>query len=116
MHLISLQHGDGREQLAGVADRFHVVDLGEDVDRLEGAFMDTAAIIENLDLVITSDTSTAHVAGGLAARVWLALSFSPEWRWMRDGDSNPWYPDDAVVPPDGASGIGPACLPDGQRA
>ena len=90
--LISLQHSQGREQLAALAERFRVVDLGKDVDCRAGAFMDTAAIIENLDLVITSDTSTAHVAGGLAARTWLAVSFSPEWRWMRQGDTNPWYP------------------------
>ena len=46
-----------------MADRFQLVDLGDDVDRQHGAFMDTAAIIQNLDLVITSDTSMAHVAG-----------------------------------------------------
>ncbi len=90
--LISLQHGEGREQLAQVADRFTVIDLGEEVDREQGAFMDTAAIIQNLDLVVTSDTSMAHVAGGLGARVWVALAFAPEWRWGRRGETSPWYP------------------------
>lgn len=90
--LISLQQGDGREQLAQVADRFQVVDLGEDVDRQHGAFMDTAAIIQNLDLVITSDTSMAHVAGALGAKVWVAIAFAPEWRWQRQGEASPWYP------------------------
>jgi tetratricopeptide (TPR) repeat protein len=91
-HLISLQQGDGREQLAEVANRFQVVDLGEDVDREQGAFMDTAAIIRNLDLVITSDTSMAHVAGALGARVWVAIAFASEWRWQRQGETSPWYP------------------------
>ena len=72
--LISLQQGDGREQLSQIADRFSVIDLGDEVDREHGAFMDTAAIIRNLDLVVTSDTSMAHVAGALGARVWVALA------------------------------------------
>ena len=92
VNLIALQHGEGREQLVEIADRFHVVDLGSEIDRDSGAFMDTAAIIENLDLVITSDTSMAHLAGALGASVWVALSFAPEWRWQRQGDTSPWYP------------------------
>ena len=54
--------------------------------------MDTAAIVRNLDLVISSDTSLAHVAGALGAPVWLALPHSPEWRWQREGDTCAWYP------------------------
>lgn len=92
IRLIPLQYGPGREQLPAFADRFPVVDLGEDVDRHTGAFMDTAAIIKNLDLVITSDTSMAHLAGGLGADVWVALSCAPEFRWMRSGRACPWYP------------------------
>jgi hypothetical protein len=90
--LISLQQGDGREQLAEVHDRFQVIDLGDDVDRRHGAFMDTGAIIQNLDLVITSDTSMAHVAGALGAKVWVAIACAPEWRWQREGEASPWYP------------------------
>ncbi len=90
--LIGLQHGAGREQLPAFAERCGVVDFGDEVDRDTGAFMDTAAIIKNLDLVITSDTSTAHLAGGLGAEVWVALSRAPEFRWMRGGEACRWYP------------------------
>jgi hypothetical protein len=90
--LVSLQVGEGRQQLSAVADRFRVVDFPEDLDRLEGPFMDTAAIIKNLDLVITSDTSVAHVAGGLGASVWLALSSTCDWRWEQRGEATAWYP------------------------
>ena len=54
--------------------------------------MDTAAIMMNLDLVITSDTAVAHLAGALGVPVWVALPFSPDWRWILDRDDSPWYP------------------------
>ena len=54
--------------------------------------MDTAAILKNLDLVITSDTAVAHLAGALAVPVWVALSYAPEWRWGREAETSPWYP------------------------
>jgi hypothetical protein len=54
--------------------------------------MDTAAIMKNLDLVITSDTATAHLAGGLGVPVWLAVPFVPDWRWLLAREDSPWYP------------------------
>ena len=54
--------------------------------------MDTAAIIMNVDLVITSDTSIPHLAGALGVPVWLALSAVPDWRWFLEGKHSPWYP------------------------
>jgi len=48
--------------------------------------------MKNLDLVITSDTATAHLAGALGIRVWLALPFLPDWRWLLARDDSPWYP------------------------
>jgi hypothetical protein len=90
--LISLQMGLGTEQIGQVADRFQVVTLGDDVDRTSGAFMDTAAVMKCLDLVITSDTSTPHLAGALGVPVWMATPFSPDWRWLRDREDSPWYP------------------------
>jgi ADP-heptose:LPS heptosyltransferase len=90
--LISLQQGAGRGQIRSVADRFEVVDLGDEVDGQAGAFVDTAAILKSLDLVITSDTALAHLAGALAVPVWVALSFAPEWRWGRRALTSPWYP------------------------
>ena len=62
-----------------------------DLDK-HAAFMDTAAILANLDLVVTCDTAIAHLAGAMGRRVWLALSTAPDWRWTLKGDSTPWYP------------------------
>jgi ADP-heptose:LPS heptosyltransferase len=84
-----LQKGIGEEQIAG-AD-FPVTTLGA-VDEKSGAFMDTAAILKNLDLFITSDSAIAHLAGGLGVPVWLLLPFAPDWRWLRDRADSPWYP------------------------
>lgn len=57
-----------------------------------GDFADTAAVLEQLDLVISVDTSVAHLAGALGRPVWLMLPFLPDWRWMLDRDDSPWYP------------------------
>jgi tetratricopeptide (TPR) repeat protein len=84
----SLQMGAGREQLAAAAKDWPIGDLG---DRL-GDFHNTAAIVRNLDLVITCDSAPAHLAGALGVPVWVALAFSPDWRWMVDRDDSPWYP------------------------
>jgi hypothetical protein len=92
VELVSLQQGAGREQLAGLGGDFLVRELPGPIDESHGAFMDTAAIIANLDLVVTCDTAIAHLAGGLGAPVWLALSSAPDWRWMRDRSDTPWYP------------------------
>jgi tetratricopeptide (TPR) repeat protein len=92
VRLFALQKKDGRDQLAGVQSLFAVLDLGDELDNESGLFMDTAAVIENLDLVVTSDTSVAHLAGGLGARTWLALAQSAEWRWLVGRDDSPWYP------------------------
>jgi hypothetical protein len=92
VQLISLQKGPGTEQLARVVESFPVVDLGSKLDETSGAFMDTAAVMKSLDLVISSDTAIAHLAGGLGVPVWVALSRVPEWRFLLDRDDSPWYP------------------------
>ena len=66
--------------------------FGPDFDRKHGAFMDTAAVMKNLDLVITIDTSIAHLAGGLGVPTWTMLKYESEWRWLTDRDDSPWYP------------------------
>jgi hypothetical protein len=91
VRLISLQKGPGVQQIAAVADAFEVLAL-EGLDEQGGAFMDTAAVMKNLDLVVTSDTALAHLAGALGVRVWVALSAAPDWRWMVGRDDSPWYP------------------------
>ena len=55
-------------------------------------FADTAALIANLDLVITVDTAVAHLAGAMGKPVWTLLAFAPDWRWMLDREDSPWYP------------------------
>ncbi len=88
VRLYSLQAGPGREQLSALAGRWPLVDLG---DRL-GDFHNTAAIIRNLDLVITCDSAPAHLAGALGIPVWVALCFAADWRWLLDRNDSPWYP------------------------
>jgi ADP-heptose:LPS heptosyltransferase len=55
-------------------------------------FTDTAAVIANLDLVISVDTSVAHLAGAIGKPVWTLLPFVPDWRWLLERDDSPWYP------------------------
>ncbi len=86
VRLFSLQKGLGIEELEH-AD-FPVTDLGCRVE----SFADSAAILKNLDLLITVDTAIAHCAGGLGVPVWVALPFAPDWRWVFDREDSPWYP------------------------
>lgn len=90
--LFSLQCGQGSEQLGQIGDAFSVVDFGPDFDKSSGPFMDTAAVMKNLDLVVSSDTSIVHLAGALGVPVWVALSYSPDWRWLETHSDSPWYP------------------------
>ncbi len=92
VQLLSLQKGDGSEQVAELAGQFDLVDLGPSLDNQGGAFLDTAAVMMNLDLVITSDTSIAHLAGALGVPVWVALCTTADWRWLLDRVDSPWYP------------------------
>ncbi len=66
--------------------------LGEDFDSGPDAFVDAAAAMMHCDLVVTCDTSIAHLAGALARPVWVALKSDAEWRWMTERDDSPWYP------------------------
>jgi Flp pilus assembly protein TadD len=92
VQLISLQVGPALEQIRGVANQSQVHDLTPrrrpDVD----GFQDTAAIMMNLDLVTSTDTSVPHLAGALGVPVWLALAHAADWRWLLDRGDSPWYP------------------------
>ena len=59
---------------------------------IDAPFVDTAAVMKALDLVITIDTSTAHLAGALGCQVWVLLCASPDWRWLENCEDSPWYP------------------------
>ncbi|HEV3383700.1 MAG TPA: tetratricopeptide repeat protein [Gemmata sp.] len=91
-NLISLQVGYGSEQILSVADRFELLDANPRLDHNRGAFVDLAALMLNLDLVVTCDTAVAHLAGALAVPTWVALPFAPDWRWQLDRIDSPWYP------------------------
>lgn len=86
--LFSLQLGHGVEQIKQMHPSMRVVDFTEHIHD----FSDTAALMANLDLIITVDTATAHLAGALGRQVWTLLPFVPEWRWMLDREDSPWYP------------------------
>jgi hypothetical protein len=88
--LFSLQKGAGVEQL--LTRTFEVTDFGNRLDEQTGPFLDSAALMRNLDLVVTADTATAHLAGALGVPVWVALPVVPDWRWMLDRTDSPWYP------------------------
>ncbi len=89
VRLISLQKNAGVEQLA---DFPQVGTLGADYDAGPDAFLDAAAVVENLDLVITSDTALAHLAGALGKPTWVLLKRVPDWRWGMVGTTCRWYP------------------------
>jgi hypothetical protein len=90
--LVNLQRGFGSEQLAELAGKAEIVDLLDQAQESGDAWVDSAALIAALDLVITVDTAVANLAGALGVPVWLALPFTPDWRWLLDREDSPWYP------------------------
>jgi len=89
VRLISLQRNAGSEQLAQAGMR---VETFPGFDEGGGAFLDSAAIMENCDLVISCDTALAHLVGALGVPGWIALKHVPEWRWFLNREDSPWYP------------------------
>jgi ADP-heptose:LPS heptosyltransferase len=57
-----------------------------------GDFENTAAIMRNLDLVVSCDSAAAHLGGAIGVPVWTALAFTPDWRWLLERNDSPWYP------------------------
>ena len=92
VRLVSLQTGHGVEEIAALPPAMAVEMLGPDFDAAPGAFLDAAAVMMNLDLVVAPDTSLAHLAGALGRPVWIALQRVPDWRWGLDRADSPWYP------------------------
>jgi tetratricopeptide (TPR) repeat protein len=84
----SLQKGKAAEEAKTPPEGMLLIDYTGEIND----FGDTAALIENLDLVITVDTAVAHVAGALGKPVWNLLPFVPAWRWMLHREDSPWYP------------------------
>ncbi|MCG2721482.1 MAG: tetratricopeptide repeat protein [Thermodesulfovibrionales bacterium] len=84
----SLQKGEASEQSKTASKDMQIVDYTEEIND----FADTAAFIQNLDLVISADTAVAHLAGALGKQVWTLLPSVPDWRWMLNREDSPWYP------------------------
>ena len=89
--LLSLQKDFGSEQLETCSFKDRFVSCQDQVNETWD-FLETAAIIANCDLIITSDTAIAHLAGGMGKTTWLLLQKIPEWRWGLEGESTFWYP------------------------
>jgi tetratricopeptide (TPR) repeat protein len=87
VQFVSLQKGVRDQDRAFLAERSDIVDLTPHLTD----FSETAALISCLDLVITVDTSVAHLAGALGAPVWTMVPFNPDWRWLLNRDDSPWY-------------------------
>ena len=92
IRLVSLQKGAGVEQLRDLPQGVSVEDLGSDFDSGATGFLDTVAVMESLDLIITCDTSVAHLAGALGRPTWIALKHVSDWRWLTERSDTPWYP------------------------
>ncbi len=92
VRLVSLQKHHGLDQLDRLPAGMAVETLGPNFDSGPDAFVDAAAVIMSLDLVISTDTAIVHLAGALDRPVWVALKAVPHWAWMMDRDDSPWYP------------------------
>tara|TARA_Y100001968_G_scaffold35509_1_gene27188 strand:- start:1432 stop:3048 length:1617 start_codon:yes stop_codon:yes gene_type:complete len=88
---LSLQKGFGSEQLKTCSFKNRFVHCQDQIN-ITWDFLETAAIIANCDLVITSDTSVAHLAAGMGKTTWCLLHYVPEWRWGQHNDETFWYP------------------------
>ncbi|MEP9355914.1 tetratricopeptide repeat protein [Xanthobacter sp. KR7-65] len=91
VELVSLQQGAGAQQLDDCLFAGRIARLGPDWDE-DGTFLDTAGLLQHLDLVVTADTALAHLAGARARPAIVALKAAPDWRWGRAGDRSAFYP------------------------
>jgi Flp pilus assembly protein TadD len=92
VRLFSLQKGHGSDQLEEMPACVEIDDLGAELDTGPEAFVDTAAAVTALDLLVCTDTALPHLAGALGVPVWLLLPHVPDWRWGLHGEACPWYP------------------------
>jgi hypothetical protein len=83
-----LQKGPGAEEANRIGSPFMIDNLAEELED----FSDTAAVIDNLDLLISVDTAVVHLAGAMGKTVWTLLPFAPDWRWQLNRNDSPWYP------------------------
>ncbi len=88
MTFVSLQKDPRADDKAALAERKDITDLTAHLSD----FVETAALINCLDLVITVDTSVAHLSAALGRPTWILLPYTPDYRWLLDRDDSPWYP------------------------
>ena len=88
MQLFSLQAGSRRADLKRIINETTIIDATSEIND----YADTVAIIGQLDLIISVDTSVAHLAGPMGKPVWVLLPFAPDYRWLLDRGDSPWYP------------------------
>jgi TPR repeat/Tetratricopeptide repeat len=88
LQLYSLQKGPAADQIHSLSHQTTLIDHTSELND----FADTAALIENLDLVISVDTAVAHLAGAMGKATWILLSYVPDWRWLLNREDTPWYP------------------------
>ena len=88
VRFFSLQKGEAATEFATPPQGMELVDMSGELED----FADTAAFIANLDLIVTVDTSVAHLAGAMGRPVWTLLPFAPDWRWLLEREDSPWYP------------------------
>jgi tetratricopeptide (TPR) repeat protein len=92
VRLISLQAIHGLDKLGTLPPEVVIENFGDEIARNPEGFSEVAALMENLDLVVTVDSAIAHLAGALGRPVWVSLRAQPEWRWTENRSDSPWYP------------------------
>src|SRR3989344_699349 len=92
LFFIRLQQHEGLDQLNNLPQNAIIKTFDSTFDVTHGSFCDTAAVMQSLDLIISTDAATAHLAGALGKRTWLLLPFNSDWRWLAHRSDSPWYP------------------------
>ena len=91
INFINLQKGSGVEQIKNFKHKDKLYDFSSEIDNGNNAFEDTIGILQNIDLVVSSDTALPHLSATMGIKTWILLNFSPDWRWFLKLKKSPWY-------------------------